>query len=424
MELTVLLVLCLVIFIAYKRNINTGLLGIVAAFVLGFFILVPAGKTGLMVPISSAAGKAKLIISGWSSSMFLTLLGVTFLFGIAKVNRTLEILTKKIVFLVNGKKILLPIVVFLIAFVVSAIGPGPVNGMAIVAPIAAQIADSEGLNPFFMMIASYAGNLAGGLAPITPSGFVASSYAQKGGVDLGYNLLLNMFIAFTLTFIVTYILMKGWKADEGCEVKPQQTVEKMDAVNWFTLGVIALVIMAVIFGNYNIGLCALTGAVLLMLFGAATEKEALGQIPWGTILMVCGMGVLVNIVGYAGGIKYLTDALTPYINETTAAPIMLLSGALMSAVASASGVVMPTLIPVAIQLGSNLGLDPKPLIYGIVLGAHFSCVSPFSTVGGLALGALGNNVDKQKMFLYFLQFAIGSTVVGAILVYFKLLLYF
>ena len=42
MELTVLLVLCLVIFIAYKRNINTGLLGIVAAFVLGFFILVPA----------------------------------------------------------------------------------------------------------------------------------------------------------------------------------------------------------------------------------------------------------------------------------------------------------------------------------------------------------------------------------------------
>lgn len=84
MELTVLLVLCLVIFIAYKRNINTGLLGIVAAFVLGFFILVPAGKTGLMVPISSAAGKAKLIISGWSSSMFLTLLGVTFLFGIAK----------------------------------------------------------------------------------------------------------------------------------------------------------------------------------------------------------------------------------------------------------------------------------------------------------------------------------------------------
>ena len=126
MELTVLLVLCLVIFIAYKRNINTGLLGIVAAFVLGFFILVPAGKTGLMVPISSAAGKAKLIISGWSSSMFLTLLGVTFLFGIAKVNRTLEILTKKIVFLVNGKKSLLPIVVFLIAFVVS----GPARSTA------------------------------------------------------------------------------------------------------------------------------------------------------------------------------------------------------------------------------------------------------------------------------------------------------
>lgn len=423
MDVISLVVLFGVILVAYKCKVNTGLLGIAAAFVLGFFLLTHP-TTGNPVPLSSAAGKAKEIIGGWSSSMFLTLFGVTFLFGIAEANNTLNILTHKLVFLVKGKRSLLPIVIYIVAFIISVIGPGPVNGVAIVAPIAAQVAFSQNVNPYLMIIACYAGNLAGGLAPITPSGVVASLYSAKGGVDLGYGLLWNMFILFTLIFIVAYIVMRGWKIAPAPEKTGDGEEIKATMFNYITMGVIVLVIGLIIAAKLNVGLCALTGGVFLLLVGAATEKQALSKVPWGTILMVCGMGVMVGIVGYAGGIKYLTDSLTPFINESTAVPIMVLTGALFSAIASASGVVMPTLIPVAIMLATNLGLDPKPLIYGVVAGAHLSCISPFSTVGGMSLGALGDKVDNRKFFLFLLEFAIGITVIGAILVYFKVLLYY
>lgn len=423
MDVVSLLVLALVIVVSYKRNVNPGLLGVAAAFLLGFLLLTKA-KTGIMVPISSAAGGSKLLVAGWSSKMFLMLFGVTFLFGIAKANKTLDLLTLKMVNLAQGRKNLLPIFIFIVGFFVSVIGPGPVNGSAIVAPIAAAIAFREKLNPFLMLISSYAGNLAGGLAPMTPSGFVAVSYAQRGGVEVGYNLLLNMAIAFTLLFVVVYLIFGGWKNTAAVEEQQANVQTKLERNHWITLLAIVAAIFCIIVFKLDVGITTFTAAVILIALGISTEKEAIAEVPWGMILMVCGMGVLVNLVGYSGGITYLVNALTPFINESTAASIMVVSGALMSAVASASGVVMPTLIPTATQLASNLSLDPKPLIYGVVIGAHFSCISPFSTVGALSLGALGKDYDTKKMFMYLLEFAIGATIIGAVLVYFKVLLYF
>ena len=170
----------------------------------------------------------------------------------------------------------------------------------------------------------------------------------------------------------------------------------------------------VILFNLNIGFTALSGAVILLLLGVTTEKEALATVPWGTIIMVCGMGIMVSTVSHAGGITYLTNALTPFINSDTATPIMVASAAMMSSVASAMGVVMPTLIPVAIGLGNNLGIEPSSLIYGVVLGAHLSTVSPFSTLGALSLSSVDNSVDKHKMFVQLIGWAILFSVIGMV----------
>lgn len=140
--------------------------------------------------------------------------------------------------------------------------------------------------------------------------------------------------------------------------------------------------------------------------------------------MVCGMGVLVTVVDNAGGITYLTNKLTPFINQNTATPIMIASGALMSAVASASGVVMPTLIPVAIGIGNNLNLDASALIYGVVFGSHLSAISPFSTMGALSLSSAHESVDKGNFFVKLIICAVCFTIIGMILSYFGLLLHY
>lgn len=424
MALASLFILAFVIFIAYKSDVNTGLLGLVAAFIFGFFLTTQTSG-GNWVPVSSAAGKASMLIGGWSSGMFLTLFGVTFLFGIAKANNTLFILTRRLVLAIGGHNWLLPIAIFIVAAIIAVIGPGPVNSMAIIAPMAGQIAFNERIHPLLMMLSAYMGSMTGGLAPMTPSGYIAVSYSMRGGVNIGYDLLFNMAIAFTLLFIICYIYFRGWKNrgnDMGEQAFDKSLILKKE--NYITMGVIVVVILCIIIWHLNVGLTALSGAVVLLLARVVTQKEAINNVPWSTILMVCGMGVLVTVVDNAGGITYLTNKLTPFINQNTATPIMIASGALMSAVASASGVVMPTLIPVAIGIGNNLNLDASALIYGVVFGSHLSAISPFSTMGALSLSSAHESVDKGNFFVKLIICAVCFTIIGMILSYFGLLLHY
>ena len=80
-----LLVLALVVAIGFNKKINIAFFSIGAAFLLGM-----AGG----VPV-------KAIVGGFSSSMFVTLVGVTFLFGMASANGTLDLFSKKVVALVG-----------------------------------------------------------------------------------------------------------------------------------------------------------------------------------------------------------------------------------------------------------------------------------------------------------------------------------
>ena len=56
--------------------------------------------------------------------MFVTLVGVTYLFGMASNNGTLELFSKKVVALVGKYTVLIPILMFVLSAFISAIGPG------------------------------------------------------------------------------------------------------------------------------------------------------------------------------------------------------------------------------------------------------------------------------------------------------------
>ena len=75
------------IFLGFFRKMNTGLVCIGFALLLGKLAGIPD----------------KEIIGGFNYSLFLMLLGVTYLFGLAEWNGTLKLLTKKITVLA-GKR--------------------------------------------------------------------------------------------------------------------------------------------------------------------------------------------------------------------------------------------------------------------------------------------------------------------------------
>ena len=84
--------------------------------------------------------KEKFIISAFDSKMFLMLFGVMYLFCIAQENKTLDVLAKKVIALCKGKVKLFPVIVFLLAAVLSAIGPGLISVTALMAAIIVALA--------------------------------------------------------------------------------------------------------------------------------------------------------------------------------------------------------------------------------------------------------------------------------------------
>lgn len=420
MGLISLLVLVVAIFIGFKRNVNTGLVSIAFAFLLGFFVMVNISKdpaVAKMVTMSSADAKGTALVAGWNTSLFFILVGMTFLFSIAKVNGTLELLARKSAYLAGGNKKLIPILFFIFSTVLAAIGPGNIAVCALVLPIAMAVAREEQISSLLMAGMVIAGSNAGGLSPIAPTGIIGTQLAEKIGFNTSMHVFINMMIAQVVMAAVMYFILGGFKLKSDTGVKKEKPAA-FNTVQIQTILVICLVVAAIILLKLHIGMVAFLGGAALLLIKAADEKKAIANMPWGTLLLVCGVGVLVNVVDKAGGIIYLTDTLTAIMTKSTAAPIMTIVGGLMSSVSSASGVVMPTLIPTVPGIVETMdgAVKGETLISAIILGAHFVTNSPLSTLGALAM-ASAHESEADKLFRQLLVLGFGGILFGALLVF-------
>lgn len=108
MALLSLIFLLIAIILGFFRKMNTGLLCIAFALVLG-----------RMAGVSD-----KVIIQGFNSSLFIMLLGVTYLFSLAQLNGSLDLLAHKVVSLAGKRIYLIPIIIYVFSTVLSALGPG------------------------------------------------------------------------------------------------------------------------------------------------------------------------------------------------------------------------------------------------------------------------------------------------------------
>ena len=70
----------------------------------------------------------------------------------------------------------------------------------------------------------------------------------------------------------------------------------------------ALVVSVVVW-EMQVGMAAMTGAALLSLLSAGDEREAIKRMPWGVVLMVCGVTVLIGVLEKTQGMALFTDLL-------------------------------------------------------------------------------------------------------------------
>ncbi len=318
-----LIALLVAIGLSMATKLNVGVLAMAFAWLIGTY---------------AAAWKVEQVAAGFPSSLFLTLTGVTLLFALAESNGTLERLAHRAVGLARGRTRLIPIILFIVAFVLSSVGPGAITTVALLIPMAMAIATRAGVPRFLTALAVANGANAGNLSPISAIGIVANT--KMAGVGLGGHegkVWVANLLAHVLVMAGAYVLLGGWKLAPVAAGDGTGRTESFERQHWITMAVIAAWITGVIGFQLSVGLAAFLAASVLVLMAVADESLAMKRVPWGVIVMVCGVTVLIAVLEKTGGMELFTSMLARLAGPTTINGVVAFVTGLISSWSSTAG---------------------------------------------------------------------------------------
>lgn len=94
-----------------------------------------------------------------------------------------------------------------------------------------------------------------------------------------------------------YILFRGWKLRPAGEGEAAlEDLPKFNQKQIITLiGILVFIVAVSLFGLNPGGVGVIVGMVLIFL-KAGDEKTVIRSIPWGTIIMLCGVSLIINVM--------------------------------------------------------------------------------------------------------------------------------
>ena len=404
--------LVLVIVLSCTTAVNPGFVSLALAYVIGVYF---APLWGRRFTIGEVMG-------GFPTDLFLTLVGVTLLFILARGNGTLDQVVRAALGSCRGNAGLIPIMFFGLSSGIASIGAGNIAAAALIAPLAMAVADRAKISPFLMTLMVAHGCIAGALSPIAPTGIIANGLMARMGMS-GYAVQSYMYnlMANTLAAGIGYLAFGGWRLfsqvdlDQAAGHGTSGPVAAMTLKHWITLGAISLLVTGVVGFQIHVGMGAFVAAVVLMLAKVTDEKPAILTIPWGVIMMVCGVTVLTSLLEKTGGIDLFTTILARFATHRSVTGLIALVTGLVSIYSSTSGVVLPVFLPSVPALVAKLGGgNPLAIASSILIGGHLVDVSPLSTIGALCIASAPVTADRRLLFNQVLAWGLSMSVVGAV----------
>ena len=409
-ELISILVLVAIFLIGTTLSINMGVIGIVAAFVVG---------TAMGVSEDD-------IFLGFPGDLFVILVGVTYLFGIASANGTVDWLIHAAIRAVGGRTVAIPWVFFLVTAVLTASGAVVPGAVAIIAPIALGFAVTYGINPVMMGLFVINGATAGGFSPISVFGSIVNGVVERNELAENATLLFVSSFLFNLALTVVVFLIFGGRElmhrrvevgdDAGTARFERRKQEEaaaagdrppmaggsattfdaaemppLDRDKILTLiGIVTLIVVALAF-DVDVGFVALSIALVLSLVNPAGTKDAVNKVAWPTVLLICGIVMYVTLLENLGTIDWLGEQVTQIGAALSAALLICYIGAAVSAFASTTGI-LGALIPLAVPFLETGAVGAVGLIIALSISSSVVDSSPFSTSGALTVA----NTPQEK----------------------------
>ncbi|MFD6329311.1 SLC13 family permease [Streptomyces niveus] len=400
-----IIALVLIFALATFSAVHLGVLAIVAAFIVGSTV---------------ANESSDDIFSGFPGDLFVVLVGVTLLFGIAKSNGTVDWLVNAAVKAVRGRIALIPWVMFLVTAVLTAVGAVTPAAVGIVAPIGLGFAVAYGISPVLMGLFIANGASAGGFSPIGVFGSITNNVVERNDLPGSPATLFTASFLFNVGLCVIIFLLFGGRqllgriatsggkeADDGATAPASLRLDLPRALT--LLGLLSLVAGALFF-DLDVGLMALAISVVLTLAAPKSAKGAVDKCAWSTVLLVCGIVTYVSQMERLGTIDWLGERVASIDAPLLGALLICLIGAVVSAFASTTGM-LGALIPLAVPFLLTGQVGAVGLITALAISASIVDASPFSTSGALVTA---NTPPEQRdlVFRRLMAWGLGIAVVG------------
>jgi di/tricarboxylate transporter len=448
-ELIPILALVAMFVAATLLPINMGTLGFVAAFLVG----------------TLAVGmKTDDIIAGFPSELFLTLVGVTYLFAIAQNNGTVDLMVRGAVRLVRGRVAFIPWVMFGITGVLTALGALGPAAVAIIAPIALGFAKQYRINALLMGMMVVHGAQAGGFSPISVYGVTVNNIVAKAHlVNSPVALFLGSLLFNAAIGVLLFVFLGGRsligrtvhddhddRIDGGgntgdgvggavpsgtgtggtatlaaTETEPRVIVKPLPTKSvtydqvLTLIGLGALAVFSLIL-DLDIGFVSMTVAAVLALASPKAQKGAVSQISWSTVLLIGGVLTFVGVLQEAGSVEWVGNGVAKLGMPLLVALLLCYVGGIVSAFASSTAILGAT-IPLAVPLLLAGEVSPIGVVVALAISSTIVDVSPFSTNGALVL-ANAQDVDRDKFYKQILKYSALVVTIGPLLAWAALVL--
>lgn len=396
-----LVALAAVFAIATVRPINMGLLGFAAAFLVGGWV----------------SGMSMEEIQGlFPGDMFLVVFGITLLFGIARVNGTMDLIMDAALKAVRGKPWAIVWLMYLLAALLMALGSVLAVGM--LAPIAMPLARRHGIDPLLMGMMISHGALGAAFSPITVYSVGIGELTDDYGIEFDPVLLFAIPFALNLLLATLLFIFRGrhlrhnpesisaapagefadGEMADGASAAPavpaagQRPTMTFD--NWLTYAAMAALLVTALMG-VDVGVAATCLGTLLLVVSPRFVQPAMKAISWPAVLLVCGIVTYMGVLAANGTIDYMGGKAAEIPWPLLTALVMFVAVGMISAVGSSFGIILISL-PLAAPLLANGDLGVAGFVIALAFCATVTDVSPFSTNGVIVLASA--QVDDKQRF--------------------------
>jgi Na+/H+ antiporter NhaD/arsenite permease-like protein len=430
-----------------------AILALIALFVVGTVLPINMGALAYvaawLVGMYSLNMEEKDILAGVSGDLVLTLIGVTYLFAIARNNGTVDLIVRSAVRAVGGRVALIPWVMFAVTALLTAIGAASPAACAIIGPIALGFAGRYGISPLMMGMMVVHGAQGGGFSPISIYGTITNSVMEDSGLPPGeITLFLSSLVVNVILAAILFVVLGGRElmarrvdpddpdtVDEdlhrGGATVPARGTGATAMTGTQAVGVrhdqiltlvafVGVAVIALLFDK-NIGFVAITAAVILAMLAPQQHKDAVRQIAWPTVLLVAGVSTYATILTEAGSPEFVGNWAAGLGTVAIGALVLCYVGGVVSAFASSTAL-LPVIIPIAIPLIAEGGISAAFFVAALAISSTIVDVSPFSTNGALMLANKPDTIEEPVYYKQILAYSVIVVLVGPLLVWAALVL--